>query len=272
MTSKIMQEIMKSYISRLFESLRLQLLGPQHIKGKAIVFSVRDFDPKTTLASNYLNSYSYNSIDEKGIDPKAIDKIQDVAASYIDSLEKKSLADMTRIIGSQSDNLVLQAKRDNVSIKEVIQTKTGKLALQTIKAELENQKDKIANSVDRLVTHELHNAQNFGALDGILGASKAMGINDPVVFKVLVDDERLCPVCRKLWLSADGITPKLYKLSELQATSPGPKALVAAVAPQHINCRCVLTTLVPGFAFNETGRIVYIGEGHDEYKKQRGQS
>jgi hypothetical protein len=157
----------------------------------------------------------------------------------------------------------LEAKRD------VLAEKSGQTIMKVLGEALDDQNDKITAAAEKIVNHELNRAQNFGALDGIIGANKSIGISDPTVFKILVDDERLCSVCRKIWLSEDGVTPKVYKLSELKAQPDGPKDLTPCISPQHINCRCILTTLMPGFTFDETGNVKYIGNNHDEWEKQR---
>jgi hypothetical protein len=123
------------------------------------------------------------------------------------------------------------------------------------------------------VTHELHNSQNVGALDGIIGMSKSMGISDPTIFKIGILDESRCKHCWRLWTLEDKITPRVYKLSELDG-SPGEwKNPVASVSPTHINCRDILTVLMPGFGF-EGGKIAYKGRDSsgqmwDEYKNQK---
>ena len=265
-----LQQVIEQYIKRTFDILRVNLLGPDSVSAKSLIFSMRNHDPKSTLAYNYLAANLVNSSDPKNIDKSVVKQITDVASNYIDSLEKKSLSDISRTVKDNFSELDLMSKQQNKSVEMLLKEKAGQKIMANINDELQKQKDKIDASVERIVNHELHNAQNFGALDGIVGISRAIGVSDPIVFKVLVDDEYLCKTCRAIWLSNDGVTPKVYRLSELSAVSKGPKSLSPSISPQHINCRCVLTVLMPQFGFDAEGKVAYVGADHDEYKKQRG--
>jgi hypothetical protein len=80
-----------------------------------------------------------------------------------------------------------------------------------------------------------------------------------------------CKYCWSLWTRGDDkVTPRVYKLSELSANPGNPKNPDPSVSPTHISCRDILTILMPGFGFDDAGKITYIGNGHDEYAKQRG--
>lgn len=263
-----LHKLIEEYILRAFTSLRLNLLGPEAVP-KALIFSFKNFDPKTTLASNYLAANSLNSVNPESVDQDTIKKVTKVAEYYIDSLEKKSVADVTRVIGEKYDNLLLQAKRDGKDIKDLVRSQAGTEIMAQIEEELGLQKQKMDKAVETLVNHELHNAQNVGALDGIIGVSKAVGIEDPIVFKIGVLDDHRCPYCWRLWTMPDKVTPKLYRLSELSGSPGHWKNPEPSVSPTHVNCRDILTVLMPSFGFNENGKVVYVGEGHDEYKKQR---
>lgn len=269
MLSPALHKLIEDYVRKAFGSLRLNLLGPESIPN-TLAFSFKNFDPKTTLASNYLAANSLNSASADSVDPDTIKKVQKVAEYYIDSLEKKSLADITRVIGEKYDNLSLQAKREGKDIAEIIRSATGKEIMGQIEDALDNQMGRMNKAVDTLVNHELHNSQNVGALDGIIGVSKAVGIDDPVVFKLGVLDDHRCPYCWRLWTMPDKVTPRLYKLSELSGSPGAWKNPEPSVAPTHVNCRDILTVLMPGFGFSPEGNIIYVENGHDEYKKQRG--
>lgn len=263
------QALLKEYIKKSFDRLRFNLIGPGQLN-KKITFSFADYNPKTTLSYNYINAVTNHTSDANAVDKAVIKKIQDVAGNYIDHLEQKAAADVTRVVGEHLDNATVIAKRLNKNVEEVLRSDEGSDILKSLRTDLKDQKSKIDESIKKLVTHELHNAQGFGSFDGILNASRAMGIQDPTVYKILISDEKTCKYCKKLWL-LDGKTPKVYKLSELSAT-PGSdyKNPAPCISVVHINCRCVLSLLSPGFGFNEAGRVVYVGKDYDEFKKQRG--
>jgi len=73
-----------------------------------------------------------------------------------------------------------------------------------------------------------------------------------------------CPHCRRLHLESDGVTPKIYRLSDVLAngTNVGKKAddwqMVINVV--HPNCRCQLVQLPKGYFFNKLGKLEFVGE------------
>lgn len=267
--SKILQKIIEDSVKKSFQSLRLNLLGPDYIS-KSIHFSFKNFDPATTLGSMYSHANAINSTDPKSIDKSTLNKLKDVAENYVDALQEKSIADMNRIVGEKLDEISAKAKMQGSSTDDILNSKDGQSVLKELRVALKDQRVKIEKAADVIVNHELHNAQNYGAFDGLLSASKSMGIADPYVIKLGVMDEHRCKYCWELWTMPDKITPRVYKLSELTANpghwkNPGP-----SISPTHPNCRDILTILMPGFGF-VGGKIAYIGKDHNEYNKQRGQ-
>lgn len=269
MLTKQLQKIIEDNIRKTFSSLRMHLLGPDKVS-RQYLFSIKNFDPNTTLSHLYAHANAVNDIKPGKSDSKSIDKLKDVAEKYIDALEQKTIADTTRIVGEKIDNLSVEAKIKNKSPEDYIRQPEGQKILASISKELKDQREKIKKAADLLVTHELHNAQNIGAFDGILGAAKSIGIDDPVVFKIgVLGDGKRCKFCWQLWTQPDKITPKVYKLSELSGSPGHWKNPSASISPTHVQCRCLLTVLMPGFGF-EGSKIVYKGKDYDEYKKQRG--
>ena len=83
-------------------------------------------------------------------------------------------------------------------------------------------------------------ALNQGKVEEIKSKSDS---EDPLVYKVPIQDEKLCPNCRKAYLNSDG-TPKIFKLSELEenGTNIGkkPNAWLPTLGMMHPHCRCLL--------------------------------
>lgn len=270
MWTKALQKIIAQFVQKQFDTLRLNLLGPEAISAKTMSFSFEKFDPNSTLAANYLSANALNSIDPSSVDKDTIDKIRTLAEHYIDTIEQKALADTNRAISSNLDNLILQAKHEDRPIRDLLMEDAGKTIMKEIRSALNENKRKLDSAVDTLVNHELHNAQNAGALDGILSVAKSLNIDDPQIFKIGVLDQKRCKYCWKLWTMPDRVTPRVYKMSELSG-SPGDdyRNPSASVAPTHVNCRDVLTVLMPGFTFDQSGNVKYVGDNHHEWTKQR---
>jgi very-short-patch-repair endonuclease len=191
--SKILQKIIEDSVKKSFQNLRLNLLGPDYIS-KAIHFSFKSFDPATTIGSMYSHANAINSTDPKSIDKATLNKLKDVAENYVDALQEKSIADMNRIVGEKLDEISAKAKMQGASTYDVLNSKDGQSVLKDLRIALKDQKVKIEKAADVIVNHELHQAQNYGAFDGLLSAAKSMGISDPICFKIGVLDEHRCLV------------------------------------------------------------------------------
>lgn len=128
---------------------------------------------------------------------------------------------------------------------------------------------KTTEAVHRIVDTEASNARNMGTLNGVVRVNAAMGINDPIVYFVVVRDNILCEECKRLHLQADGVTPRLWYMSELSHGYHKKGDDAPAVGGLHPHCRCSLVTLMPGYGF-EDGAVSYIKPDHDEMAAQRG--
>lgn len=122
--------------------------------------------------------------------------------------------------------------------------------------------------VKKIVDTEATHVRNTGTLDGILKVNAASGVEDPNVFFIVVRDEHLCEECKRLHLRDDGVTPRVWKLSQLghgyhKRGQDNPK-----LGGLHPHCRCSLGTLLPGYGFDDAGMITYIGPDHDEHSEQ----
>jgi hypothetical protein len=128
----------------------------------------------------------------------------------------------------------------------------------------------ITSDIKRIVETETTIARNSSLLDSITKINLSSGIADACVFFVVVRDNSLCSECKGLHLLTDGVTPRVWKMSEVgsgyhKKGQPNPK-----VGGLHPHCRCVLSTLMPGYGFDSSGMVTYKSPGWDEYKHQRG--
>jgi hypothetical protein len=127
---------------------------------------------------------------------------------------------------------------------------------------------KTRDGVNKIVDTEASHTRNTGTLDGIVKVNAANGIEDPIVYFVVVRDTDLCNECRRLHLLPNG-HPRLWHLSELghgyhRKGQENPK-----IGGLHPHCRCSLVTLLPGYGFDDQGMVTFVGFDHDAMKKQR---
>lgn len=262
----IIRKIIQNTIGTLFNRAKGNLLGPEYFD-KSMFFSLRDFDPKTTLEYHY-KSALINQYPKEINTKETVKKLKNVAENYIDALQQKTLADISSAVDNTLEEARIKSNIEEEKMQDYLKSNNAKGIIDSVKKEIKNGIDKAKKGLNLIYDVEIHNAQNFGAIDGIVGASKNIGINDPYIFKYILHDERTCKYCKKIWLWKGNI-PKVYKLSELSA-SPGKdyKNPLPSISVSHPNCRCVATTITPGFGFDESGKVIYIGPDYDEYKNQ----
>ncbi len=125
-----------------------------------------------------------------------------------------------------------------------------------------------------IVDTELSRAANHGAMDAILHSNQDKSPDDIVCYKVGPSDSICCRECLRFWFWDDGVTPRVYTMSELVGggTNIGLKRKdwKPGISPSHPNCRhFILQELKPGYGF-QGNKKVYIGKDHDELARQRG--
>ena len=80
---------------------------------------------------------------------------------------------------------------------------------------------------------------------------------DTMVFKRPAPNA--CNKCKQLYLEKDGITPKLFKITDLQAngTNYGKKQAdwKATIGVLHPNCMCPLSVMPDGYKFDNAGQL-----------------
>lgn len=93
------------------------------------------------------------------------------------------------------------------------------------------------------ISYVSESALNQGKAEEIKAKSEE---EDPIVYKVPIQDEKLCVNCRRAYLKSDG-SPRLFRLSELEGngTNIGKKTSewLPTLGQLHINCRCLLQYL-----------------------------
>lgn len=185
-------------------------------------------------------------------DKESVESLLEIANTYLDALEARATAELQNVVRSAEvagEHDTQPAESDRID--EIIE-KTG-------------------DELQRIVDTEAQRARAAGSIDGIGQVASSLGDNDPTVFFVVVRDAKLCGHCKRLHLLTDGVTPRVYKISELSSDYFNPKTNDRpTVQGLHPHCRCSLTYLARGWGFNARGYIAYKGPDHDEFKAQRG--
>lgn len=134
---------------------------------------------------------------------------------------------------------------------------------------------KVANWRHRyatIVRTEKARAENFGALSAILHNNPDKQAEDIKVFKAgrNANDPLTCKHCKSFWFESDGVTPKVYPLSELiqNGSNIGRKTAewLATIDPTHPHCAHFLVHLKDGYTIDK-GDLQYVSKDFRYTKK-----
>jgi len=243
-------KLIEGAVEKLFEKIRNHTLGDKHPTGKRLYIAYR---PDLTLKGIFDLAAA-----EEGVRPDqdVLKTLLKISNSYIDATKERAKAKVV-----QSVQAFLQ-EAGNKGVKTNIETVLG--------GKLYEVMGDATRDLKRIFETESTVVRNTSIMDGIVRSNAAAGIDDPTVFFVTVRDDVRCPECTRLHMLEDRITPRCWKLGELgsgyhKRGDPTPK-----VGGLHPHCRCVLTTLMPGYGFNAAGRVQYKSPKYDELATQRG--
>jgi hypothetical protein len=236
-------------VDALFDRIKARFLGPK-LASKSIVVG---YDHALSLPGLYEAAAK-----DSGAAPSdtTLNAILQVASDYIEAQRAKAKAEVVNNVNS----FLADAKQKGVDA-------SWRTALE---GQLSGQFESITNEVKRIVDSESQNGRAVGALEGITQVNAQVGVDDPIVFFVIVRDDNVCKECMRLHMLEDGTTPRLWYLSEVgngfhKRGDSSPK-----VRGLHPHCRCTMTTLMPGWGFDKAGSVTWIGPDHDEISSQRG--
>lgn len=237
-------KLIESKIGGLFDSVKGVFLGPKSY-GKGLMIA---FDKQLSLSGMYETA----SREEGGIpDIQTLSTLNTTAENYLDSLKSKAV---NQVIKDIEKHLHENPKANSETIQQsIVETWAS-----------------VSNNLKMIVESETQAAKNIALIDGILRVNASSGIDDPYVIFIPVKDNLVCNECVKIHLMPDGVTPKVFKLSEVSRSYHKRGENSPSIFNLHPNCRCVMSTILPGYGFNEKGRVKYISKDHDEYKNQRG--
>ena len=204
-----------SAVDSLFARAKARFLGPNWGGKKIIVgWKLEDSLPGLFGASSAEEHAAPNL--------KTLDRLLHIADGYIESQRASTKSKLVQSIG---------AFLQNASQKGVVTD--WETVLEGMLSGIWGQ---TSSNLARIVDTEGTTARNMGGLDGIVEVNERFGIDDPVVYFVVVKDSLLCSECKRLHLLEDGVTPRVWLLSEVgheyhHRGDPNPK-----IGGLHPNC------------------------------------
>jgi len=230
-------------VDKLYEELKAKFIGPHVAKktGKGLIFS---YQPSKSLSSLAVESaLAAGSLHSK----KLVESLETITSQYLDASKERTKAKILQIVQTS-----INSEDD----------------LEKLSESLGSVFDGATSEIQKIVETEATTARNLSGLDAIGKVSATTGIDDPTVFWVTIKDNITCKECKRMYLQADGVTPRVWKMSQLGSGYFKKGMASPTFAPIHPNCRCQPTLLRPGYGFDQSGHVTFKSVGWDEWKSQ----
>lgn len=264
-------------MQRFVSYLKYRAIGPHALTRSELKDLVRSgmitasTAPKATVARSYLMTHAQSGTPApRNTRDGAIDFLERMFARYADKAAEQLTSDLLGRI--EAGIMPFTNRQEGVNVydllrdKEKAQGHLGHALTDTVK--------EWRNRWKMIVDTELARASNYGAMDAILHTNKDKMPEEIVVYKVGPHDGNVCDECRSFWFWDDGVTPRVYTMSELISggSNLGRKRRdwKPTVDNTHPNERhFILQELKPGYGFSGSKKT-FIGKDYNEYARQRG--
>lgn len=206
-------------IDGIFERLRYKLLGPYY-QPKAELPGRLTHDKILSLPGMYSSAYVAGGAENQP-SFQSIKGLASVADTYIQAASERFKAKALAEIENQMATASLQS---DYNFEQELNDALIELF------------DKAQGETKRILETEVQRAKTIGVNDSALEFMTQAGDEDGNVYALTRQDKFVCRYCRDFYLMPDGVTPKIYKLSELKAGyldrgNPEPN-----LPPVHPNC------------------------------------
>ncbi len=242
-------EAIERLIDNQFNYIGINFLGliPKLSREKKIVFTTN----RNSLTSLFLQSLGNRNPNKTEED--TLKTLLRIANGYLDQLREKT---KTNIINDVNNYFINQISNNKeINIKEA-------------KNIIDNKMEEAKDHFNLIINAETQKAINTGTAMQIKRIGESLNIPDPTVFFIGAIDERTCDTCKSLFFLPNLVTPRVYRLSELNSGYYKKGDQFPSISSAHPNCKHFLTFLSPGFGFDETGHIKFKGLDWDEFKYQ----
>lgn len=185
----------------------------------------------------------------------AMEMVRTRSQQFIDTLSQKVTSNVVNTI-VHSQLQMHQAIQE--VIPEAIKHHTERY---DVVSQLREQTGDWKRDWDRVAHTELWDAKLQGEAQAILNNESPFSTDggETLVYKKPAPD--CCAACRKAYLENDGVTPKVFKLSELMSNGSnyGKKGgnWVPTLGVMHPNCQCTMNVKPPDTEFDKRGNLVY---------------
>lgn len=245
-------KIINEHVDNLFEKVMARYLGPGAVRDFGDKRIMVSYKPELTLQHLY-----GEAAQEERSSPHVdvMESLANIAKGYLEATAASTKAQVAAVV----DKALREADANGVDT-DLDTVLTGHLNEIWGKATTE---------VKKILNTEATHARNLGAYEGIAKVSASFGIDDPVVYFVSVNDDSRCKECTRLHCLPDGVTPRLWLMSEVGAGYHKRGQDNPKIGGLHPNERCSLATLAPGYTFDRSGGVKFVKLDHLEFPIQR---
>jgi len=249
--SSASKEAISKVVEDIFDRIALGLIGdiPRLKHKKLLLISSQ---PNYGLANLFVQAMGNKTLNP--IEADTLKSLLESSHGYLESLKNRTRSNVT--------------ERIDGAIKEA-QIRKQKVGQDIVESVMEDEMSKAKAHLKTIVESESTKLRNVGALMDISRVAASISDADPTVFFVVVKDNVTCKECIKLHLMPDGVTPRLWKLSELKQSYHKRGGDFPSAFGLHPHCRCTLTYLTKGFGFSVNGLLKYVNANYDAYSAQR---
>src|SRR5271165_6511781 len=243
--SSASKEQISKLVDDLFDKTALRFLGnvPKLQQKKNILIG---FEQNINLANLFVQAMNNKYLNY--IEQDVLKGILGGAYSYIDILKNKT-----------SNNIIQQieglAREARISGEKIPKEDLDKI----VNKELE----KARSGLETIAASESTKARNLGSVMDISRAAAVDGIKDPVVGFAGINDNKTCEECKRLFLMPDGITPRLWYLSECSAGYFKRGDSVPSILGLHPHCRHIPFNVPSDWGFDSAGHITFKSIGYN---------
>lgn len=286
-TSKATLQKIKEIISKHYNKLAIGMLGAsaftpeeiQRMKDAGLDVSNEESFLELTYNHNYLNNIeaanSPTSVEEmqaqqsqKELLPKGeahsytIENQTDKTKELLDKMKADVNSRVQGIIRENNDKFKSNALQ-NLDREDHVDQLIKESSLGKVKQQLRDLAGITNRNFSTIATTEISNVIGIASVDRVVVQNRDKDLEDVFVYRISVQDSKLCKFCREFYLATDG-TPKLYKLSTLlgNGSNYGRKSQEwqPVVGATHPNERCSqIIELKPGFQLLPGGSQTYVG-------------
>lgn len=221
MTKRILPNSAKTLINdeigKVFERLKIRLLNPFY---KPKESDNLKHDKFLSMPGLYFSAYQDASKDTRPT-LDALKGLIKVTENYINTQEEK--------LKQKAFDMVEQALQNASKDKDFDYQ-------QELNQSLLNVFDQAQNATKTIIETELQRTKTIGLQEGTLDLLERQGITDPTVAFLTRKDNLVCQYCKEFYMLPDGVTPRVYKLSELKGGYMNKKDPSPHLAPLHPNC------------------------------------